>query len=357
MRMARKGYTLVEVIVGLLVFTVGALAVAAGSAVIARNLRLNAARDKAMLRAESQREMMQARSRQPFSGFSLLELVVVLALVGLSGTIIGTTLVRQQRFYRGAADVLKAREGVRDAMEVLSADVRTASIVDTVRVMTDSAFEFFTTIGSSVICAGSTSSDLVLAVQRGPRGNTLTSFANAPDTGDLAVIYGDSAGASEQWRRTSISSFGSRAGVESCLGSSDPADRAGYLLRITNGRVAPSPGKPVRFLRRARYSLYRSSDGKWYLGYRRCNALGPPQCGAVQPLSGPYRPYSARSTSTGLLFEYFDVAGAQLTGASGSGSLARVDITARSESGQRISGGPVSEFGDSGTVSIAIRND
>jgi prepilin-type N-terminal cleavage/methylation domain-containing protein len=357
MRIARKGYTLVEVIVGILVFTVGALAVAAGSAVIARSLRLNAARDRAVLRAESQREMLHARVRPPSSGFTLLELVVVLVLVGLSGTIIGTTLVRQQTFYRGAADLLHAREGVRDAMEVLSADVRSASVADTLRVLTDSAFEFFTTIGSSVVCTGSTATDLVLPVHRGPRGNTLTSFATAPDSGDLAIIYADSANAPEPWHRTSISSFGPRASVESCLGSSDPVDRAGYLLRITDGRAAPFPGKPVRFLRRARYSLYRSSDGEWYLGYRRCNAVGPPVCGAVQPLSGPYRSYSARTTSTGLLFEYFDGAGAQLHGSAGAASLARVDVTARSGSAQLVPGGPVSAFGDSGTVSIAIRNE
>ena len=357
MRMARSGYTLVEVIVGIFVFTVGALAVAAGSAVIARSLRLNAVRDKAVLRAETQRELLQVRSRQRPSGFSLLELVLVLALVGAMGTIIGTTLVRQQRFYRGAAELLHAREGVRDAMEVLSTDVRSASVADSVRVMADSAFEFFTTIGSSVICIGSTASDLVLAVQRERRGNTLTSFATAPDTGDLAVIFDDSVGVREQWHRASILSFGPRASVESCLGSNDPVDRAGYLLRVANGRVPPSAGMPVRFLRRARYSLYRSSDGEWYLGYRRCNALGPPVCGAVQPLSGPYRPYSARTNSTGLLFEYFDGVGTQLTGVSNASSLARVDVTARAEGAQRLPRGPGSAVADSATVSIAIRNE
>ena len=357
MRTVRSGYTLIEVIVGILVFTVGALAVAAGSAVIARNLRVNAARDKETLRAESRREVWQAGWRQRPSGFTLLELTVVLTLLGLCGTIIGSTLVRQQNFYRGAAELLHAREGVRDAMEVLLADVRGASVADTVRMMADSAFEFFTTIGSSVVCAGSSASDVVLPVQRGPRGNTLTSFATVPDSGDIAVVYNDSVGALEPWRRLTITSFAARASGGSCLGSADAVDRVGYSLRIANARVQPKPGMPVRFLRRTRYSLYRSSDGEWYLGYRRCNALGVSVCATVQPLSGPYRPYSGRSTATGLLFEYFDATGARLS-AGAMASLARVDVTARAESRQRIvAGDHVSTFGDSGTVSIAIRNE
>ena len=112
----------------------------------------------------------------------------------------------------------------------------------------------------------------------------------------------------------------------------------------------------MRFIRRGRYSLYRAADGDWYLGYRRCNALGPSTCGSVQPLSGPYRSYSSTRDKTGLLFEYFDAHGGRLTTTSPL-ELARVDLTARAESRQRLvieqrSMTPA----DSATVSIAIRN-
>jgi hypothetical protein len=77
---------------------------------------------------------------------------VVIALAGLiGGTIIGT-ITRQQRFYRGASELLYVREGVRDGMEVLSADIRGVSLADTVRLAADSAIEFFATIGASVAC-------------------------------------------------------------------------------------------------------------------------------------------------------------------------------------------------------------
>jgi hypothetical protein len=60
---------------------------------------------------------------------------------------------------------------------------------------------------------------------------------------------------------------------------------------------------------------------------------------------------------TGLLFEYFDAGGRTLDVASAPLALARVDITARSESGYRLpSGEPFGRrISDSATVSLAIR--
>lgn len=295
---------------------------------------------------------------QARGGFSLVELVVVLALLALCGEIIGSTLIRQQRFYRGASEVLHAREGVTDAMEVLAADIRRLSRSDTVRLMADSAFEFFSTIGGTVACAGSSPSQILLAASAGARGNTLGSFATLPDTGDLALLYVDAAPGKRQWQRVRTLSFALVANAGTCLGSSEGADRVGYSLRLVNAPPAPvAPGTPVRFVRRGRYSLYRASDGEWYLGYRRCDALGVSSCGSIQPVSGPYKPYNSGSFATGLLFEYYDAAGGKLGGIGSASSLARVDITARARSHQRIaSDGRALSFGDSGRVSIAIRN-
>src|SRR6202022_2394268 len=88
------------------------------------------------------------------------------------------------------------------------------------------------------------------------------------------------------------------------------AGAKGFVVTLTAPLGSDvKPGAAVRFVRRARYSLYRASDGDWYLGYRRCNAIGPPGCGVVQPVSGPYRGHSRDSRLRGLLFEYFAPAG------------------------------------------------
>src|SRR5436189_4304251 len=93
-----------------------------------------------------------SKSAHTHSGFALIELTVVLALIGIIGGVIGVTLVRQQRFYRSASELLYARAGVRDAIEVLATDIRGLAVADTVRVLADSAIEMFASIGSSVVC-------------------------------------------------------------------------------------------------------------------------------------------------------------------------------------------------------------
>ncbi len=298
------------------------------------------------------------------SGFTLIELAVVLVILGVVGSAIGVTLLRQQRFYRGATELLSAREGVRDAIELLSTDIRGMSTADTARLLADSALEIFASIGSSVVCqiAGP---EIGLPGMVPTPGNTLTAFSTEPDTGDLVLFYRDSIEAGSQWERHRIAGFSSRSLAATCPASTGftravdlAAGVRGFLVTLTtplSSHVAL--GAPARFIRRGRYSLYRAGDGDSYLGYRRCNAMGPSDCGAIQPLSGPYRAYSRSAGSTGLLFEYYDALGARLGTGSSPLALARVDITARAESRQPLSiEGRGSTPSDAAMVAVAVRN-
>jgi hypothetical protein len=274
---------------------------------------------------------------------------VVLALMGVLGSAIGLTLVRQQRFYRGATELLQAREGVRDAMELLSADIRGMSVADTVRLFADSAIEFFANVGTSIVCETTGGSGVGLPGASSGRGNVLTAFLSQPDTGDIAVFHRDSMDGASEWERHRITDLAARPRGTAC---------PGFILDLATPLSAHArSGAPVRFIRRGRYSLYHASDARWYLGYRRCDAVGASRCGAIQPLAGPYRDYSPNPRNTGLLFEYFDESGRRLTPGELPLAIARVDITARAESRQRIVvEGRVSAPADSATVSIAIRN-
>jgi hypothetical protein len=296
-------------------------------------------------------------------GVSLAELVVVVALAGVVGGAVAVTINRQQLFYRGVSDLHYAREGVRDAMEVMSTDIRAMSVSDTVRLRADSAIEFLAGIGSSVVCQSA--GNQIGLPARHSEGSSLSAFLVEPDTGDIAAFYTRSAEGREEWERHRIAGFSSRSLATSCPPSSGLSAQADLDAAMTGFVVTladPLPGGikagvPVRFLRRARYSLYRASDGHWYLGYRRCNAAGASTCGPVQPLSGPYGAYSADPQVTGLSFEYFDAQGHPLGPSDSPLMLARVDITARSErSHPAAKSGQADRVPEAATISVAVRN-
>jgi hypothetical protein len=287
----------------------------------------------------------------------------VLVILGVVGGGIGLTLMRQQRFYRGTTELLYAREGVRDALELLSTDIRGMATADTVRLLADSAIELFASIGSSVVCqvAGA---EVGLPGAAPTPGNSLTAFATQPDTGDLALFYRDSIEAGSQWERHRIAGFASKSLAATCPVSTGltraenlSPGQSGFLVTLsTPASRHVARGAPVRFIRRGRYSLYRGGDGDSYLGYRRCNAIGPSVCGSIQPLSGPYRAYN-NPGRTGLLFEYFDANGAPLAAGASPLTVARVDLTARAESRQRLMiEGRAWTPGDSATLAIGVRN-
>ena len=305
----------------------------------------------------------------PRRAFTLPELLVAVAIAGVVGGAITTTLIRQQRFFSATAEVLDVRAQLRDAADVLASDIRGAAVASFgLPVMSDSAIELYTNIGSSVACSAPAGSVVGLAPSVLANGNTLTSLLVTPDTGDLAAIYSipsnniDSA----RWETRRIASFTNRPLASSCPSSTGFTTVADAVAGSTGYQVtlASSPGAdvhkgaPVRFLRRGRYSIYKSSDGKWYLGYRRCSVGAASACSAIQPLSGPYRPYGPRGAESGLSFRYYDVNGAEVPAGSSGRSVARVDIVIRGESSRRVAlaGDAQRTFRDSVVVAVSPRN-
>src|SRR5215210_7826806 len=66
--LARTGYTLIEIIVALVVFTTGALGLAAGSAIVTRELGANGVRARAARIAKNRQEQVRSACRTARSG-------------------------------------------------------------------------------------------------------------------------------------------------------------------------------------------------------------------------------------------------------------------------------------------------
>jgi hypothetical protein len=266
--------------------------------------------------------------------------------------------------------MIRLRSQLHDAADVLVADIRGAAVSRYgLSLMTDTAVELFSTLGNSIVCTAPSGRTLFLPPNTLASGAVLTSLLASPDTGDLALLYSIPGGNpdSARWVESRISAFATRSLTASCPASTGftsaldaAAGRTGYALTLS---ANPPPdvrkGAPVRFIRRARYSLYRSSDGDWYLGYRRCNAIGQSICTTIQPVSGPYLPFArSGTTSGGIALRYFDTTGAELFNASLSAAVARIDVVLRGETARAVSlvGDARQRYRDSAVVSVSPRN-
>jgi hypothetical protein len=299
--------------------------------------------------------------------FTVTELLVATAVGGIATALMTTTIVRQQRFYSAASEMIETRSQLRDAADILAGDLRSASVqMFGLPVMTDTAVEMFTIVATSVACTLPSAAVIGLPPARLVSGHTLTSILVQPDTGDVALVFvaPSSAPDSGKWESYRIASFSSRVLGTACpqsTGFTTSGDSftgaASYELTLASS-ISPNvkAGAPIHVLRRARYSFYRSSDGEWYLGYRRCANVPPFACSAIQPVSGPYSPY--RAGASGVAFRYFDATGAELTSAAESFRVARVDIVLRGESSHAIAltGDARRVWRDSVVVAVSPRN-
>lgn len=294
-------------------------------------------------------------------GFTLIEIIVALGVAAMIGSLVTATMSRQQRLYRATSEAIDVRRSVRDAIAILAEEIRGASARDTIRLASDSAIELFTGLGSSVACTMVTATDVGLA-PTSSTGINLTSWLATPDTGDLALIYRTASSTAGVWERYRILGVNSRSTTTACpaatgLSSAPGASASSYVLTLSPAPPPVAAGAAVHFVRRGRYSLYRSSDGKWYLGYRRCNAIGVSSCGAIQPLSGNYQSFSSDTARTGILFRFFDSSNHQLGAGSDRLRIASVQIVARAMSSIAVTiDGVGKTAADSTTVSAALRN-
>ena len=300
---------------------------------------------------------MPVSAGAPRRGFTLVELLVALALASVVAAALLTVLVRQQRFYAGVAQLVETRAHIREGLGVLPNDLRNLSTAaGDLLAMSDSAIELRATIGSAVACdVGKHTLDLP---PLDAATMTLTTWLSRPQPGDDVHVLDDRTGELRSAGVTSVES-----GTTLCPGSpliSPSLDAGKPRHRITVDASLPpgvGAGSPMRFTRRVRYSLYRSpSDARWYLGYTELNP-STHAFNAVQPVSGPYRAFDGGSAS-GVAFRFLDGSGEVATTG---GKVAVIEVVVRGITrgivridGMRTNRGLRQVEAES--VSVAIRN-
>lgn len=294
-------------------------------------------------------------------GVMLLELM--LALVSGAIVIAATVgvVVRAERFHASAEERMRMRSQLRAGSEIVAASSRYGVMQGApIGLATDTAVELSTIIGAATTCAPAAAGHVALVPDSLVSGVALTSMVATPDSADEVLVWHVAtpihpvAG----WDRARITAVAVRAAgavcpIGSLVSAADVAGRAQAVELMVTPATDAGVGAPVRVVRRARLSAYRASDGRWYLGYRRCPGGA---CGAIQPVSGPY----AGTGAAPMTLRYFDLAGAIATpvAAARLGGITRIDVVLRVRSSGVIDLPGVGRgiARDSVVVSIAPRN-
>lgn len=298
-------------------------------------------------------------------GVMLLELMLALVSGAIAIAATVGVVVRAERFHASVEDRLRMRSQLRAGADIIAASSRFSAAHDApIALATDTAVELSTTIGAATTCAPAAAGHVALVPDSLVTGAAVTSMVATPDSADdvLAWRVASSAQPIGGWDRARIVAVASRSAGAVCpigplVSAADVAGHAQALEFTVAPAINAGAGAPVRIVRRARFSVYRASDGLWYLGYRRC-ASGA--CGAIQPVSGPYAAASAAPSAAPMTLRYFDLSGAiaMPVAVSRLGGITRIDVVLRARSGSVIDlpGAGRGFARDSVVVSIAPRN-
>lgn len=310
---------------------------------------------------------MLTRARRGAGGFTLIELLVSMVLMGLVAGGIVKLLLRQQRFYNSTTDLIQTRQQIRQAAAMLPSDLRgISSVGGDISLMTDSALEFRSVFGSSVVCSNS-AGKLSTVPRVLARGSTMTSWSVLPSVGDSLAVYNDSSSFSmtdDVWTRHQITAVTAVTGnVASGCPTASGLAQAGDLTasnpsyQLTLSPAASSKvlvGAAIRFFRRVHYRIFQDTDGQWYLGYYDCKTGRSPVCNSTRAIAGPFQPYAPNATS-GLQFSYYDSLGA-ITAVPA--QVARISLVVRGQSAGLInlSGAGGTTLHDSLRIDVGLRN-
>ncbi len=279
-------------------------------------------------------------------GTSLIELIVVIALLATLGSATLGVVIHQERFYRAQADAIDSRSTVRDAASLLQSELRALTPPDgDLYAINPSAVEFRATLAQSAICTIAPSRQrITIPPEHLASGAPITWLGTQPEAGDTLLVLATDSTLGDAWQRHILTANPSNSG--SCPVSTGLTTTAAEASAGLTLSVAPpldttiAPGTLVRIVRRARYELYRASDSRWYLGYLDCLATRATPCNVVQPVTGPFIP-------AGIRLAYLDRNGAPTTDP---WRVARIDVLAISS--RRSSPTML----DSLATTIALRN-
>jgi prepilin-type N-terminal cleavage/methylation domain-containing protein len=284
-------------------------------------------------------------------GYTLIEILVALVLLGIVSAGVYKVLVNNQRIYTAQTQRIDLQQNIRAAAAILPAEFRqldaaegdiTAMGPDSIRMRAIRQLAFLCAAPS----LGGSVSQVDLTIRQTPIYGTRQTFA----AGDSLLVYweGDPASRSDdtwlpallqQAPGTGTCSDGTPAIV---LQKLQPTWLASTKFNISG---AITNGSPVLRFTSLLYRSYADASGTWWLGVQNLSSGG-----SIQPLVGPL------IGSNGVTFSYFDSAGVATTVPT---QVAQIQIVLRARTALpvRDGTGPLAYKVDSTVTWVALRNN
>jgi prepilin-type N-terminal cleavage/methylation domain-containing protein len=281
-------------------------------------------------------------------GYTLVELLISLALLGIVSAGIYGVLVRNQQTYLAQTQRIDLQQNIRAAVTLLPAEFRELDATDgDIQQMSDTALTIRAMRQLAIICDQPTlggAGNIAFTIRQQPLFFALRDFTV---TDSLLIYYEGSKDtrADDSWVPAQFVSIVSA----NCPA---PDNAPGWRITATPPTfTAPevaqtgniSNGAPVRGFEVVRYRLYQEDNGRWYLGQTKGET--------TQPLIGPL------TGSNGVTFRYYSSAGAATAVPT---QVASIEIQLRGQTASPIrdaTGAGLAYRTDSIMTRVALRNN
>jgi len=279
------------------------------------------------------------------AGFTLVELMIAVLVAGLVMAAVYRVLTANQRFSRAQSQVLDVQSNLRNAMAILSADLREidARGGDLVSIQ-DTAVVFRAMRGFGVACAApsTTTGQIVLR-------NSLLFMPRAVDpTRDGIIAFRDGGtqlASDDGWIDGTISAV-TTSGITCADGTA--GTRLTTSISGGNGKYdSVTVGSPVRIYETIAYALMTDAQGVSWLGTRN---LVNGAWSATTPIAGPLR------ATNGLQIVYRDSSGA-VTATPANVWFLMVTVRGISQQQVTMPGRPTGFYADSLDSRVYLRNN
>lgn len=286
-------------------------------------------------------------------GFTLVELMVAMVLMGIVSTAIYQLLVNNQRLYLEQTERVNLNSNLRAAVAWIPSELRELNAADGIEsdilAMSADSIVYKAMRALYVVCdtpteGSATTGTVVLST------DPWFGLQALDDNNDAVVLFAEAnptIRTDNYWVHADISGTPT-------VGTACPGSGASLTVDLYNVNPANSldanvqTGAPLRTYQVMKLKAYQDTRGDWWLGRQSRNAAG--SWATIQPVLGPLAP-------NGLQFAYFDQLGAVEAVAA---NVARIEITVIGKTAVPVSrGGGASRdyLLDTLVTQVALRNN